>query len=55
MEKFNDLDQKIKVMAERIKALREMEGVDVSVMAEKTGVSVEEYVKCEALPLWALT
>ncbi len=47
MEKFNDLDQKIKVMAQRIKALREMEGVDVSYMAEKTGVSVEEYVKCE--------
>ena len=47
MEKFNDLDQKIKVMAGRIKALREMESIEASVMAEKTGVSVEEYINCE--------
>ena len=35
-------------MAQRIKALREIEGLSVQEMAEKTGVSVAEYIGCES-------
>ena len=48
MEKFNEIDQRINAMAGRIKALREMENIEASVMAEKTGISLEEYLKCES-------
>ena len=42
-----DLDGKIKEMAERIRELREIEGLSVEEMAEKTGVTPAEYAKCE--------
>ena len=42
-----DLDGKIKEMAERIRELREIEGLTTEEMAEKTGVSREEYEVCE--------
>ncbi|MBQ7713178.1 MAG: AMP-binding protein [Clostridia bacterium] len=42
-----DLDGKIKEMAERIRELREIEGLTVEEMAEKTGVTPEEYETCE--------
>ena len=41
------LDLKIKEMAGRIKALREIEGITFEEMANKTGVALEEYVACE--------
>ncbi len=41
------LDFKIKEMAGRIRALREIEGLDPAQMAAKTGVSLEEYTRCE--------
>ena len=47
MSNFNDIDQKIKAMAGRIKALREMEGYSLEYMAQKTDITVEEYVECE--------
>ena len=47
MEKMTGLDFKIKEMAGRIRVLREIENLTVEQMAEKTGVSVEEYVECE--------
>ena len=44
MENLNmtGLDFKIKEMAGRIRALREIEGLEPAQMALKTGVSVEE-------------
>ncbi len=42
------LDFKIKEMAGRIRALREIEGLEPLQMAQKTGVSVEEYILCES-------
>ncbi len=42
------LDFKIKEMAGRIRALREIEGLECAQMATKTGVSVEEYIRCES-------
>ncbi|MBE6623271.1 MAG: cupin domain-containing protein [Ruminococcaceae bacterium] len=47
MNNFNDLDQKIREMAERIRELREIEGISPLSMAKSTGVSVEEYLACE--------
>ena len=47
MEQITGLDFKIKEMAARIKELREIEALTVEEMAEKTAVSVEEYVACE--------
>ncbi|MBR2449782.1 MAG: AMP-binding protein [Clostridia bacterium] len=41
------LDFKIKEMAGRIRELRQIENLSVEQMAEKTGVSVQEYVECE--------
>ncbi|MBR1967876.1 MAG: AMP-binding protein [Clostridia bacterium] len=41
------LDFKIKEMAGRIRELREIEGLSVSQMAEKTGVTESEYLECE--------
>ncbi len=47
MDNFNALDLKIKEMAERIRELREIENYTVEFMAEKTGVTAEEYAACE--------
>ncbi|MBQ9956556.1 MAG: helix-turn-helix transcriptional regulator, partial [Ruminococcus sp.] len=41
------LDFKIQEMAARIKELREVMGYTYVEMAQKTGVSVEEYMRCE--------
>ena len=41
------LDLKIKEMARRIYELREIENLTVEEMAQKTGVTAEEYVDCE--------
>jgi acetyl-CoA synthetase len=46
MEQFT-LDVKIKEMGKRIRELREIEGVSPEQMAEKTGVSLSEYLACE--------
>ncbi len=46
MENLN-IDLKIQEMARRIRELREIEGFSLDEMAESTGVSVEEYEKCE--------
>ena len=48
MEPISALDYKIREMAARIRELREIEGLSPAEMAEKTGVSVEEYARCEA-------
>ena len=45
---MSGLDFKIKEMAGRIRALREIEGLEPAQMAAKTGVSTEEYVRCES-------
>ncbi len=42
------LDFKIKEMAGRIRALREIEGLDTAQMALKTGVNEAEYIRCES-------
>ena len=47
MEKMTGLDLKIKEMARRIRDLREIEDLTISQMAAKTGVSEEEYERCE--------
>ncbi len=47
MEQITGLDFKIKEMAARIKELREIEALTVEEMANKTAVSVEEYIACE--------
>ena len=39
---------KIKEMAGRIRALREIEGLEPAQMAQKTGVTTEEYIRCES-------
>ncbi len=41
------LDYKIHEMAGRIRELREIEGLTIEQMAEKTSCSVEEYTACE--------
>ena len=48
MQSINGLDLKIKEMASRISELRQIEGLTVTEMALKTGVSEEEYIKCES-------
>ena len=48
MEQMIELNSKIKEMAGRIKALREIEGLTPLEVAEKTGVTEEEYNKYEA-------
>ncbi len=47
MDKITGLDFKIKEMAARIKELREIEGLSVLEMAQKTDVSESEYIACE--------
>ena len=48
MEQMTGLDFKIQEMAGRIRALRDLEGLSVGEMAAKTGVTEEEYLRCEA-------
>ena len=48
MEQLTGLDFKISEMAARIKELREITRFTPAEMAEKTGVTVEEYLSCEA-------
>ena len=45
---FNQMDQKIKQVANRIKELRLITGLSVKEMAERTGMSESEYEQCEA-------
>ena len=47
MENLRDINLKIKEMAQRIRELREIENFSLEDMAKSTGVSVEEYQKCE--------
>ena len=44
---MEQINFKIKEIAGRIRALRELEGLTVEDMAEKTKLSVEEYIACE--------
>ena len=48
MERITGLDFKIQEMAHRIRELREITRFTPAEMAEKTGVSTEEYLACEA-------
>ena len=48
MEPITALDYKIKEMAARIRELREIVGFSAETMADKTGVTAEEYRRCEA-------
>ena len=45
---MESLKLKIKEMSERIRTLREIEGLTVMELAKKTGVSVDEYIACES-------
>ena len=47
MKQITGLDYKIREMAGRIRELREIEGLSVADMAQKTAVSEEEYTACE--------
>lgn len=47
MENIKDINLKIKEMAWRIRELREIEGYSIEEMAQKTGISAEEYALCE--------
>ena len=47
MQNSMDISLKIKEMAERIKELRLIENYTPEEMAEKTGVTADEYIKCE--------
>lgn len=47
MKQISGLDYKIQEMASRIKELREIENLSVEEMAQKTDVSIEEYIACE--------
>ena len=48
MKQITALDYKIGEMAARIRELREIEGLTPEEMAQKTDISVEEYLECEA-------
>ena len=47
-QKITGTDFKIQEVAQRIQELREISGFTVEEMASRTGVSVEEYLQCEA-------
>ena len=47
MNRMTALDYKIQEMAGRIRELREIEGLTPEQMAQKTDVTVEEYLNCE--------
>ena len=42
------MDFKIREVAERIRELREVSGFTPEEMAQRTGLTVEEYLQCEA-------
>ena len=46
--KATGLEFKIQEMAQRIKTLREIIGLTAAEMAQKTGITEEEYLRCEA-------
>ena len=46
--KMTGMDYKIREVAERIRELREVSGFTVEEMAQRTNLSVEEYIQCEA-------
>ncbi len=48
MENITGLDLTIREMASRIRELRLVEGLSPAQMAEKTGVTAAEYLKCES-------
>ena len=43
-KQLTGLEYKIQEMAERIRALREITGLSTAEMAQRTGVSEEEYI-----------
>ena len=45
---MTDMDAKLQEVAARIRELREVSGFSVEEMAQRTGVSVEEYIACES-------
>ncbi len=47
-EKITDITYKIQETAHRIRELREISGISVEEMAQRTGVTVEEYIACES-------
>ena len=47
-QNLNNMEHKIKQIANRIKELRIITGLSVEDMAARTGLSVEEYLECEA-------
>ena len=47
-DKITDITYKIQETANRIRELREISGFSVEEMAQRTGVSVEEYIACES-------
>ena len=47
-EKMTGLDFKLREMAGRIRELREISGFTVEEMAQRTGLTKEEYLQCEA-------
>ena len=47
-KQLTGLEYKIREMAERIRALREITGLSTAEMAQRTGVSEEEYIRCES-------
>ena len=48
MQQLEELDLKIMTMAARIHELREVVGLTTAEMAQKCGVSEEEYIACES-------
>ena len=48
MSEIKELDYQIRVMADRIRTLRELEGMSVEEIAAKSGTTTEEYVECES-------
>ena len=47
-QKMTGMDFKIRQVAERIRELREISGFTVEEMAERTNLTVEEYIQCES-------
>ena len=46
--KMTGMDYKIREVAQRIRELREIAGYTPEEMAQRTGISTEEYLQCEA-------
>ena len=47
-EKITGLDYKLREMAGRIRELREVSGLSIEEVAQRTGLTVDEYVQCES-------